>query len=117
VFDNNQRIQIEEKERNYTERRRINDWHDALMVSVGSLATKTLAFAKIRPLSGSAYPSLVWRILGLRTPAYSWLVYVLPQDFQAEPQRARSHAFGAISDGREAAVDSQIHPIHEARIV
>jgi hypothetical protein len=29
VFDNNQRIQIEEKERNYTERRTINDWHDA----------------------------------------------------------------------------------------
>jgi hypothetical protein len=52
VFDNNQRIQIEEKERNYTERRTINDWHDAPMVSVGSLATKTLAFAKIRPLCG-----------------------------------------------------------------
>jgi hypothetical protein len=57
VFDNNQRIQIEEKERNYTERRTINDWHDAPMVSVGSLATKTLAFAKIRPLCGSAYLS------------------------------------------------------------
>ena len=57
MFDNNQRIQIEEKERNYTERRTINDWHDAPMVSVGSLATKTLAFAKIRPLCGSAYPS------------------------------------------------------------
>jgi len=42
---------------------------------------------------------------------------VLPQDFQAEPQRARSTLFGAISDGREAAVDSQVHPIHEARIV
>jgi hypothetical protein len=52
VFDNNQRIQIEEKERNYTERRTINDWHDAPMVSVGSLATKTLAFAKICPLLG-----------------------------------------------------------------
>jgi hypothetical protein len=57
VFDNNQRIQIEDKERNYTERRTINDWHDAPMVSVGSLATKTLAFAKIRPLCGSAYPA------------------------------------------------------------
>jgi len=39
VFDNNQRIQIEENERNYTKRRTINDWHDAPMVSVGSLAT------------------------------------------------------------------------------
>jgi hypothetical protein len=56
VFDNNQRIQIEEKERN-TERRTIDYWHDAPMVSVSSLATKTLAFAKIRPLCGCAYPS------------------------------------------------------------
>jgi hypothetical protein len=39
VFDNNQRIQIEEKERNYPKRRTINDWHHAPMVSVGSLAT------------------------------------------------------------------------------
>ena len=43
---------------------------------------------------------------------------VLPQDFQTEPQRVLGPTlFGAISDGREAAVDSQVHPIHEARIV
>lgn len=68
MFDNNQRIQIEEKERNYTGRRTINDWHDAPMVSLGSLATKTLAFAKIRLMCGSAYPS--WS-------GASWACYVL----------------------------------------
>src|SRR5271168_3150968 len=30
---------------------------------------------------------------------------------------ARAGLFGAISDGRQAAVDGQLHPIHEARIV
>ena len=42
---------------------------------------------------------------------------VLPQDFQAEALVLGPTLFGAISDGREASVDSQIHPIHEARIV
>jgi hypothetical protein len=84
VFDNNQRIQIEEKERNYTERRTINDWHDAPMVSVGSLATKTLAFAKIRPLCGSAYPSwsgASWH-LGLAYPCL-FLVGICPRRVDA----------------------------------
>ena len=42
---------------------------------------------------------------------------VLPQDFQAEALVLGPTLFRAISDGREAAVDSQVHPIHEARIV
>jgi hypothetical protein len=57
VFDNIQRIQIEEKERIHTERRTISDWHDAPMVSVGTLATKTLAFAKGK-VRGSVQVSL-----------------------------------------------------------
>jgi hypothetical protein len=42
---------------------------------------------------------------------------VLPQDFQPSRSVLGPTLFGAISDGREAAVDSQVHPIHEARIV
>jgi hypothetical protein len=59
VFDNNQRIQIEEKERNYTERRTINDWHDAPMVSVGSLATHRAVGGPRIFAIGHDYPSPV----------------------------------------------------------
>jgi hypothetical protein len=42
---------------------------------------------------------------------------VLPQISRPSRSVLGPTLFGATSDGGEAAVDSQVHPIHEARIV